>query len=233
MAKSIAPLLILGAGALLLAGRKKSSPSVAQSGLETRPTTPQPVPAQEDLIEKYEAPDPEVGHFYQVRKGDTLALISREALFGTREAITSPKRRQAVMDLMIRIECVPWNQRAYGRPAEELNAGHIAVENGWSDLGISFLPIYANNRKRIREKKPATSTRGHSYPYIWIPMINLDIFDGTGMVTMEGMNWPDTEEGQGYSMIDVPPEVMRLRFEEERPGQFGCDLSDGNYQVGY
>lgn len=236
MAKSIAPILLLGAGALLLVGRKKgaSSGSPEEPGLETRPTpTPTPVPKKENLVEVYEAETPEVGHFYQIRKGDTLALISREALFGSREAITNPKKRQAVMDLMARIECVPWNQRAYGRPADELDGGHVAVENGWSNLGVSFLPIYAPNRKRISGGLAPSGAPGNSHAFIWIPMINLDIFDSAGVVTVEGMNWPDTEDGIGYSMIDAPPEVMKLRFEEEKPGVFGCELSEGDLKRGY
>ncbi len=203
---------------------------------------------EEDFLEEEEEPENEqsseevilsledakgkarLGSLYQVRKGDSPLKVAREALYGTRATIQDPDKRDNVVALSILIDCVPWSQANYGRPARYLKAGHAAITKGASVLGISFDPIYAANRLRMMDGQAPSGASGNSYAYIWIPMINMDLLDSDGLVTTRDMDWPDTEEGRGHSMIDPPSQVLALGFDDIKNTQVGCKLPDGDFR---
>lgn len=171
-----------------------------------------------------------LGSLYQIKKGDTLLKIAREALYGTRATIQDPDKRDAVVALSILIDCAPWNQAVAGRSAKFLKPGHAAISRG-SALGISFDPIYTDNRLRMMNGMAPSGASGNSYAYIWIPMINLDLLDSEGIVTTKDMDWPDTEEeGRGHSMIDPPNEILSLGFDDVAHKEVGCNLPDGDFR---
>jgi len=171
-----------------------------------------------------------LGGLYQIKKGDSLLKIAREALYGTRATIQDPEKRDNVIALSMLIDCAPWNQANYGRPARDLKPGHAAISKGASALGISFNPIYANNRLRMMSGQAPSGASGNGFAYIWIPMINMDLLDAEGMVTTKDMDWPDTEEGRGHSMIDPPSAVLVLGFDDIKNTQVGCKLPDGDFR---
>ena len=203
---------------------------------------------EEDFLEEEEEPENEqsseevilsledakgkarLGSLYQVRKGDSPLKVAREALYGTRATIQDPDKRDNVVALSILIDCVPWSQANYGRPARYLKPGHAAITKGASVLGISFDPIYAANRLRMMDGQAPSGASGNSYAYIWIPMINMDLLDSDGLVTTRDMDWPDTEEGRGHSMIDPPSQVLALGFDDIKNTQVGCKLPDGDFR---
>jgi len=248
MAKNAAPLLLGGAALLLLAtgGKKKGratkgisesdSPKMVEDGaggvVEEEEPPEDAEMSYDDLVKNWEGPNgvAALGRFYQVRQGDTILDVAREALFGSREPRVEAWERQAVIDLSIRIDCGPFNQSTNGRRKDLLKPGHYAVENGWSQKGVAFLPIFPDNRARLSQGKPPSGGNGNSFPYIWVPAINPQEWSEEGQVTTFGMNWDDDGNG-GYSMIDPPPWVIDLGFDEDvEEGEVGCNLPEGDFR---
>ena len=250
-------LILAGAGALLFmsAGKKKKrkaakdpqendSPEdmdatdapVFEPGENDPPaepaSDPEPAAPEASIISKYMAPSgrAQLGSLYQIRVGDTPLEICREALFGSREPITSQAMRQAAKDLLVRIDCGPWNQAVYGVSLSKLTDGHAAIDEYWTQQGVSLYPIYADNLARMSNGKPASGAEGESFALIWIPMINLDKLDMEGIVSTEGMYHADTSNGQGGSMIDPPQEIVNLGFDDVIEKTVGCDLPEGDFR---
>jgi hypothetical protein len=246
-------LILAGAGALLFmaSGKKKrkkaSSPKPSDSVEDLdadespafEPDTPEPEPhvadeeaEGESIISKYISPSgkAQLGGLYQIRVGDTPLEICREALFGSREPVTSQVMRQAAKDLLVRIDCGPWNQAVYGVSLNNLTSGHAAIDEYWTQQGVSLFPIYADNFTRMSKGLSASGAKGESFAVIWIPMINLDKFDMEGVVSTEGMYHPDTSSGQGGSMIDPPQEILDLGFDDVSEKTVGCDLPEGDFR---
>jgi len=172
----------------------------------------------------------ELGKMYQIKPGDTPLEICREALFGSREPVTDAVRRKAAMDMLVRIDCSPFNQAVYGRPLDELKQGHANIGSYWTQKGVSFNPIYSDNLNRMMDGLPPSAAQGNSFAFIWIPMINIDRFDLDGVVTTEGMYHPDTPDGMGGSMIDPPAEIINLGLDDAQTGVVGCDLPEGDFR---
>lgn len=238
MAKPGPALLGLAAGAFLLMTRKKAEETEEHPAWKSCPGH-QPEPGDEsapvagDLMALCESPRgrPLLGKMYQSIKSDNHLTVARKALFGSSEGRVDPKERQAVIDLSIRIDCSPWNQMVNGRGKDQLAEGHYAAEQGLTDKGIVYLPTFPDNRSRLMAGEAPLVGEGHSYPYIWIPMIDLDKFMLTGEVTTAGQDYPDTEEGRGYNMIMPPPWILDLGFEGElSPGTVGCELPEGDFR---
>ncbi len=249
-------LILAGAGALLFisAGkkkkRKKTSSSAAPEPAEDMDSTegpafepdevageadgaePEAPPKIETAISKYMSPDgkAQLGAFYQIRPGDTPLEICREALFGSREPVTSQVMRQAAKDLLVRIDCGPWNQAVYGVSLSKLTPGHAAIDEYWTQQGVSLYPVYSDNSDRMSKGLSASGASGESFALIWIPMINLDKFDMEGIVSTEGMYHPDTPNGLGGSMIDPPLEILSLGFDDVSEKTVGCDLPEGDFR---
>jgi len=252
-------LLLAGAGALLLmSGKKKRSrkgseskddaaktPDSHQDDLddedeifESDEDAAPPSPAEPEdhsaaaVLARNMDPDgrAQLGMLYQIKQGDTPLEICREALFGSRDPVVGPGLRQAAKDLLVRIDCGPWNQALYGLPLADLKEGHANIDSYFTQRGVSFNPVYQNNQKRILNGLRPTSDPGGSLALIWIPMIDLDRLDMEGIVTTEGMNYPDTESGLGSSMIDPPEEILDLEFDEVSADEVGCDLPEGDFR---
>jgi hypothetical protein len=240
MATKPGPILALGGLAALMLLRKESVVGAKHkdSDLDGTPHEGEDEPpvaeedSYEDLIAEWEDPlgQPRIGRFYQVKNGDTLLTISREALFGNREPRREPRERQAVVELSIRIDCSPWNQATAGRARDEISSGHYAVEEGWTPLGVAFFPVHADNRTRMSKGVGPSVGGGKSLPYIWIPQIDLDALEQRGEVTTFGQNWDDDGKGS-YSMIDPPPWVIDLGFDDVVGDmEVGCNLPEGDYR---
>ena len=197
---------------------EEEAPETAQSPEET-------VLALEDSKRKSR-----LGGLYQIRKGDSPLKLAREALYGTRTTIQDADKRDNVVALSILIDCSPWNQVNYGRSAKDLKPGHAAIARGASALAVSFEPIYADNRLRMMNGQAPSGASGNAYAYIWIPMINMDLLDTEGIVTTMDMDWPDTEDGRGHSMIDPPSPVLALNFDDIRNTRVGCKLPEGDFR---
>lgn len=209
---------------------------------EPEPTTPEPEPApakpeskpepDEPMITKYIHPagKAELGKMYQIKPGDTPLEVCREALFGSRAPVTDPAMRKAAVDLLVRIDCSPYNQAIYGVPIEELKQGHANIDSYWTQKGVSFNPIYTDNLSRMMDGLSPSAAKGNHFAFIWIPMINLDRLDLDGVVTTEGMYHPDTPNGMGGSMIDPPAEIIDLGLDDAQTGMVGCDLPDGDFR---
>ncbi len=251
MAGSKTGLFLLGAGALaFLATRKKSSSPVIEEAEEVEPdpedagrrygSTARALDWDEDdglegliaILDECEHPEKlaSLGRMYQVRRGDTPFDVAQEALFGTRGPVEDEGARRAIIELSIRIDCAPWNQTSYASSPPELEQGHAAVEENWSPYGVSFRPLYENNRARMLGGEAPTARRGHHRAYIWIPMINLDRFDDEGIITIEGMNYEDSEAGRGHSMIDPPREILELGFETIAANNVGSAFPEGDFR---
>jgi len=184
-----------------------------------------------DLVDAWESPEgqPLTGRLYQVVPGDTALLVARKALFGTTEPRLDPRERESVIDLSIRIDCGPWNQTIYGRGAADLNPGHYAVERGYTKKGVYYMPVFPDNRERLSQGESPLVGSGSSFPFLWIPKIDLHKFMQTGEVTTLGQDYAD--DGQGsYNMIDPPPWVIDLQFEGDlKAGIAGCSLPEGDF----
>ena len=242
-------LLLVGAGALLFLSGKKKKKSAAASGsadasgqddldaedqiFETDDSQDiEDRPSGTDIIDRYTDPNgkAQLGMLYQVKYGDTPLEVAREALFGSRAPVFEAWMRQAAKDLIVRIDCGPWNQAAYGVPLDELRDDHANIGGQFTQRGVSFKPRYSDNRQRIIDGLSPTSAPGNKLPMLWIPMIDLDRLDMEGLVTTEGMNYPDTENGLGGNMIDPPEEIINLGFEQVSATEVGCDLPEGDYR---
>lgn len=184
------------------------------------------------ILENYLDPDgrAQLGMLYQIKPGDTPLEICREALFGSRAPVSDPVLRRAAVDLLVRIDCSPWNQANYGVPLDELDDGHAGIDGYFTNRGVSFNPIYKNNKQRILDGFQPSSGHGSYFALIWIPMINLDRFDMDSIITTEGMYHPDTEYGIGGSMIDPPQEILNLGFDEVSSSEVGCNLPEGDFR---
>lgn len=186
----------------------------------------------EEVLARHMDPEgrAQLGMLYQIKLGDTPLSVCFEALFGSRDPVSDPVMLQAARDLLVRIDCGPWNQALYGVALEQLKEGHVNIDSYFTQRGVSFNPIYQDNQKRILNGLRPTSDGGVKFALIWIPMINLDRLDLDGIVTTEGMNWPDTESGMGSSMIDPPAEILDLEFAEVSADEVGCDLPEGDFR---
>lgn len=235
---------LAGAGALLLmASKNKKKKTVYSSNLDDD-TAIEPEEDIDDGPEETETPKPSVlskymdsqgkavlGGLYQIKPGDTPLEVCREALFGSRYPVVDPFARKAVIDLLVRIDCGPYNQALYGRPLSELMPGHAAAVDHWSIKGVSFNPIYSDNKNRIENGEAPSSAQGNSFALIWIPMINLDKFDLEGIVSTEGMYHVDDQDRMGGSTIDPPAEILNLGFDDlSIEGEVGCDLPEGDFK---
>lgn len=184
-----------------------------------------------ELVGAWESPagQPLTGRLYQVVPGDTALLVARKALFGTTEPRLNPRERDAVIELSIRIDCGPWNQTVYGRPASDLKSGHYAVERGYTNKGVYYMPVFPDNRERLAQGESPLVGSGSSFPFLWIPKIDLHKFMQTGEVTTLGQDYPDDGAGS-YNMIDPPPWIIDLQFEGDlEPGVAGCALPEGDF----
>lgn len=219
-----------GAAVLFFMMRKKAADASA----------PEPEPAEapreetlEEVLRRTESPDgrAHLGRLYAIKDGDTPLEVMREALFGSRAMVSDAWKRQAVVDLLERTECSPWNEANYSRGPEDLRPAHAAlVKSRYSQRGISFAPVYSNNRARMMIGKQPTSEPGKYFGYIWIPNIDIDHFDQTGEVTLLGMNWPDNEYGSGHSMIDPPWKIVRIGFADITRSTVGCEFPEGDFR---
>ena len=239
MAKSAGPAILLGGAlALILMSRKKE---VGQNGAigpvgegdEFDDDEP-PIDVNgsyEHLVAEWEGPEgrPVIGRFYQVKEGDSILAVAREAIFGSRDPRLEAWERQVVSDYSIRIDCSPWNQTLYGKDASMLQPGHRAVENGWSKIGVSFSPSFQDNRALMSQGAKPTSSSGGGHPYIWLPMIDLEALETDRTVTTMGQNWPDDGGGE-YNKICPPPWAVDLQFENVAVGQVGCNLPEGDFR---
>lgn len=206
------------------------APAPASPEIEQEPDEPDE--PDEPMITKYIHPagKAELGKMYQVKPGDTPLEVCREALFGSRAPVTDPAMRKAAIELLVRIDCSPYNQAVYGVPIEELKQGHANIDSYWTQKGVSFDPIYTDNLSRMMDGIPPSAARGNHFAFFWIPMINLDRLDLDGVVTTEGMYHPDTPNGMGGSMIDPPAEIIDLGLEDAQAGTVGCDLPEGDFR---
>lgn len=189
-------------------------------------------PSEESAVTKYLDPHgrAQLGRLYQIKIGDSPLEICREALFGSREPVVDAGMRQAAMDLLVRIDCGPWNQALYGVELTKLTPGHAQIDGYWTQRGVSFDPIYVDNFVRMSEGLGASGAGGGDFALIWIPMISLDKYDMEGVISTEGMHHPDTEDGIGGSMIDPPKEITDLGFESVEERTVGCDLPEGDFR---
>jgi hypothetical protein len=237
MANSGPIIAIGGLAALMMLGRRDGASG--KHGLVGTPHEGEDEPpvgeaeSYADLVAEWEDPlgHPRIGRFYQVREGDTLLTVAREALFGDRSPRREPRERQAVVELSIRIDCGPWNQATAGRDRDQLSPGHHAVEEGWTQLGVSFFPVHAKNRSRMTSGRAPSVGGGSSLPYIWIPQIDLDLLESRGEVSTFGQDYDDDGRG-AYSMIDPPPWVIDLGFDDVQGDiEVGCNLPEGDYRA--
>jgi hypothetical protein len=188
-------------------------------------------PSAAELIKVCESPRgrPLLGKLYQVLEGDSPLTVARKALFGSDEPRLDPRERQAVIDLSIRVDCGPWNQTVNSRPKSMLGPGHYAVDRAYTSKGVAYQPVFPDNRGRLLAGQAPLVGQGNSFPFIWVPMIDLDRFMTTGEVTTLGQDYPDDGDGS-YNMIDPPPWVINLQFEGElQAGAVGCALPDGDF----
>jgi len=188
---------------------------------------------RESVLSKYLGPQgrSQLGSLYQIRQGDSPLAICREALFGSRDPVTDPIMRQAAIDLLVRIDCSPWNQAIYGVELSKLSAGHAQINEYWTQRGVSFDPVYSNNLERIDSGEAPSGAEGHHFALIWIPMINLDKLDMEGIVTTEGMYHDDGFGERGGNMVNPPSEILELGFDElSFQGVVGCNLPEGDFR---
>ena len=242
--------MVAGVGALLLASGKKktarpraSAPpspdrsSVSQASPTFTARTPHSV---DDPVAGTALPsvllrhiDPggraQLGMLYQVKENDRPLEVCLEAIFGSRHT-SNDRMWQAARDLLVRVECGPWNQALYAVP-RSVNGSSSGHPGGYfTQFEISFDPIYQNNFDRVESGLSPTSSPGDSYALIWIPMINDDAFDTDFTVTTRGMTYPDTELRQGGNMIDPPDDIIDLGFDEVSFDEVGCQLPDGDFR---
>jgi len=221
-----------GIAALYFLTRKRASAAAAQEEPAVKESEPKEE-TMEELLLRTESPDgrARLGSLYGIQDGDMPLEVMREALFGSRETVGDAWKRKAAIDLLERTECSPWNQANYARGPEDLRPDHAAlVRSRYSQRGISFAPVYSNNRARMMIGDQPTSQPGSYFAYIWIPAIDIDHFDQTGEVTLLGMNWPDSEDGVGHSMIDPPWKIVRIGFEDITTSAVGCQFPEGDFR---
>lgn len=233
MAAKAQQAILVGGGVaalfFLMRKRAKANPAEEPVTEEVKPK----VETMEEVLLRTESPDgrAHIGKLYGIKNGDEPLGVMREALFGSREPVTEAWKRQAAKDLLVRTECSPWNQANYARGPEDLSPDHAAlVKSRYNQRGISFLPVYSNNRARMMLGDQPTSEPGKYFAYIWIPNIDIDHLDQTNEVTLLGMNWPDTEDGPGHSMIDPPWKIVRIGFAEITTSAVGCQFPEGDFR---
>ena len=255
MASRSTILLLAGAGVIALAAtrrrkkirREHPTEDAAPNSDVNLDDEDDPTDESHDDFEPAEAPSPstraallarhmdpegraQLGMLYQIRPGDTPLGVCCEALFGSRKPPVTPGAYQACKELLIRMDCGPWNQANYAVPIEELKDDHESIGAYFTQKGVSFHPIYQDNLQRILDGEQPSAEPGHSYALAWIPMINPVRFDDDMTVTTEGMFHPDTDDGRGGSMIDPPQEILDLGFAAVSGEEVGCDLPEGDFR---
>lgn len=169
----------------------------------------------------------QLGMLYQVRASDTPISVCCEALYGTRECNT-PEMRACAIELLIRMYCGPWNQALYAVEIENIHDYPSEIDDRIS-VGISFEPIYQDNRKRIEDGLRPTAGMGFRFPLVWVPMIDVDLLE-SGIVTTRGMYHSDTYGAIGGNMIDPPKEILDIGFEYVTKSKVGCNLPEGDFR---
>lgn len=252
-------LLLAGMGAAILISRKNRRPSsTKRASAESEealwlkpldlggpegvraPTSSRPrsiidapiFPSIAELLQRNTDADghAQLGMLYQIKAGDTPIGVASEALFGSRAPMVDPFMKRAAQDLVIRIMCSPWNQALYGVDFDDSLMDSIQMDEYFAKRSISFDPIYQDNYQRMLSGLQPTAEDGNYHAFIWIPMINLEIFDLEGVVTTKGMNHQDTEFGIGGSMIDPPPEIISIGFAKISSLEVGCSLPEGDFR---
>lgn len=238
--------LCAGVGALLLSSKKRavrmrsSSQDLPEPGPVKQPDQASPPTYGQDEGSTHDEIYPvnpllnhidpdgqaQLGMLYQIQPGDKPLEVCLEALFGAR-LTTNERAWQAAEDLLVRIECGPWNQALYAVP----RLTPYGSRGGYfTRIEVSFEPIYSDNFDRIKNGLRPTATKGNAYAMIWIPMINNDAFDHDLTVTTRGMSYPDSDCRQGGSMIDPPDEIIDLGFAEVSSNEVGCPLPEGDFR---
>jgi|GEM_PF-6422499 len=233
-AKRVIIIAAAGGAALLLSGggkkAKRKSVKKSEGGSDPRDSINKQF---EEMVARWESKDgrAQMGRLYQIYYGDSLFEVAREALFGTRDPVLDAAKRAAVFEYAERIECSPWNQANYAVGPEELDERHAAwVRKRHVQRGISFMPRYSDNKARMMMGLKPSAAAGDSYAFIWLPMINIDMFERDGVITLQGSNWPDTERAMGHSKIDPPSEIVDIGFESVSSSEVGCPLPEGDFR---
>lgn len=170
-----------------------------------------PIDIISDLILDY----PKPGHFYQIKSGDNLSTLVRQAL--NNEVAGAGQNNQSRLNYMKMCMNVgeKWNKKTYGssRTSQAFPAMYLTDGSG---LAAAFLPRHANVLQHVANGKMPPRTilpngnkiagaEGSSFALLWFPPISRDDLEQNGVVTCAPFNWDD-----GSSTIDPPPQLLNL-----------------------
>ena len=172
-----------------------------------------------EILEELVAPagSPTPGKFYQIRQGDNLATIARQALNATVPGMgddgADGKGGQRRLDYIYCITSSPnWNMPLYASPSFSNTFPSFYGVNGMG-LRRAFFPWHENAvksalqgnmpRRAITQDGSRITGRGSDYGLLWLPPVNPAALSQFSQVTCAHVDWSD-----GSSSIDPPPELL-------------------------
>lgn len=170
-----------------------------------------PIEVISDLILDYPLP----GHFYQVKKGDSLSSLVRQALnnFVAGAGEKSQSRLNYMKICMNTGE--KWNKKLYGSTRTTNIFPAMYLTNGIG-LAAAFLPRNAHVLQAVANGKMPARTilpngnkiagaDGSELGLLWFPPVAKEDLEQNGLVTCAPFTWDD-----GSSTIDPPPQLLNL-----------------------
>lgn len=173
------------------------------------PENPKPADVIGDLISPYPLP----GHFYQIKSGDSLDKIARQALNnlvpGAGDVFKTGR-------LAYILNCInvgaKWNLRLYGSTGTS-NAFPSYYLTAGKGMRAAFFPYNAPAMSAILNSKYPQRTitasggkvpGGSTWGFLWLPPVDQKVLTDFGEVVCAG-TWSD-----GSSTTDPPPELLSL-----------------------
>jgi len=154
-------------------------------------------------IDRLVSDSPCPGAFYQARPGDTVESICSDAICSFGHLSDGASSRSELSGYVQAVLFGRWNMMTWA-------SRHPSALSGmtWA-LTAELKPEHEDNHSRIRMGLSPSSGPGKSYPLIWMPMFNQDVFDSSGEISTEGV-FHDGPEGGSMSAIDPPESIMSL-----------------------
>lgn len=173
-----------------------------------------------DVLTEILVPDggsPVPGKLYEIRKGDTLVDIARDALNAVVPGVangTGNTARQARLDYIYCMTSGPnWNMALYSTQNDTSNTFPAFYTVNGIGLRQAFMPKHDDALAAMLNGKLPTrgvtqsgariSGVGSRYAMLWLPPVDPNALSQFGRVSCAHVDWSD-----GSSSIDPPPELL-------------------------
>lgn len=215
MAMSSKQKLYVGAGVSLMAILALLGFAGEAHADDVPPPEPDDEDNPQDVLDSILSDTPVPGKFYQIKKGDVLANIVRDALNAAMP--TSGGDGQTRVRYMKCVSASAWNRELYGFPGDFTSGFPNWTSPDNISIRSSFFPRHDNAISAIlnrqmpsrgnlsRSGNSYTGGAGSSYGLLWLPAVNKNTLAQHQEPQCAQQKWPD-----GTSAMEPPAVLFRL-----------------------